>query len=48
MMGLWGLKHVEERRQQLLYINKKAVYKVGNKELKKKTGTHVIAAATGF
>ena len=25
MMGLWGLKHVEERRQQLLYVNKKAV-----------------------
>jgi len=34
MMGLWGLKHVEERRQQLLYVNKKAVYQVGNKEYK--------------
>jgi len=32
MMGLWGLKHVEERRQQLLYENKKAVYQVGSKE----------------
>jgi len=32
MMGLWGLKHVEERRYQLLYVNKKAVYQVGNKE----------------
>jgi len=36
MMDLWGLKHVEERWQQLLYVNKKAVYQVGNKELKKK------------
>jgi len=32
MMGLRGLKNVEERRQQLLYENKKAVYQVGNKE----------------
>ena len=32
MMGLWGLKHVEERRQRSLYVNKKAVYHVGNKE----------------
>jgi len=31
-MGLWGLEHVEERRQQLLYVNKKAEYQVGNKE----------------
>jgi len=32
MMGLWGLKHVEERRQHILYVDKKAVYQVGNKE----------------
>ena len=31
MMGLWGLKHVEERGYQILYVEGKTVYQVGNK-----------------
>jgi len=35
MMGLWGPKHVEEREEQILYVDGKTVYQVGNKKIKK-------------
>ena len=41
MMGLWGLKHVEERENpDTVYRRKRIVYKVGNKDKINSTEMH--------